>query len=39
MHADAETHQVANEDEPTVGIFFVGYGFPFEDAPEYNGCE
>ena len=36
MDADAKTHQISDENEPTVGIRLVGVFLPAENQPEYH---
>ena len=39
MHADAETREVGDEDEPAVAARLVGMVFPLEHQPEDDGSE
>ena len=36
VYADAQTHQISDEDKPTVGIRLVGVFLPTENQPKYN---
>ena len=39
MDADTQSGQISDENDPTVAMRFVGYIFPLQNKPEYNGCE
>ena len=36
VNTDAQTHQISDEDKPTVGIRLVGVFLPTENQPKYN---
>ncbi len=39
VNTDRQASHVGNENEPTVGTWFVCHVFPLQDKPEYYGCE
>ena len=39
MNTDTQSGQISDQDQPAVAVGLVGYIFPFQNQPEYNGCK
>jgi len=39
VDTDTQSGQICDQNQPTVAVGLIGYVFPFQNQPEYNGCE
>ena len=39
VHTDTQTHQIGNQDNPTIGMRLVSHLFPFQNQPENDSCK
>ena len=39
MNTDTQSGQISDQNQPAVAVRLVGYIFPFQNQPEYNGCK